>query len=233
MFRVKKKVVPRKIKITYTNEKVRKLLNESYFNSPKFIETAMIYYEEHLNKSATIYFLKDETTNLIKIGYTKKNLENRINTIKGSFNSVGRSTELKLVKSLAVPPEFAKEAEKELHAYFKYKRKYSEWFAISLKDINDYYKSESIDDDDFLVEYPNDAFDIRDYCVNKLRHIYYDANGVGPLATFTCEEYALICALKEVNKICLWAISTNLEMYIHDVHGKRLVFSWKDVEIPE
>ena len=206
-----------------TSEEAREII-DMCLESEMFIETAMAYYEAHLNKSATIYFLKNETTNLIKIGYTKKNLENRINVIKSNFNSVRQPAKLKLVKSLAVPPEFAREAEKELHRHFNCKRRYGEWFAISLKDIDDYYESESIDDNDFLTEYPNYAFNIRKYGMAEInRLLNFDMK---LLFYMINEDYALIKTLNKIGEICSWAISVNLEVYSYEAYGERLICSW-------
>ena len=203
---------------------------ESFCKTRMYIETAETYYEVHLAKTATIYFLKDVAKNLIKIGHTKGKLKNRISTIKGSMHSVGNFHKLKLVKSVTIAPEFAAEAEKELHEHFAKKRKYGEWFKITIKDINDFYYehySYGNEGNFNFIEYSNCEFDLRKLARDRVKNLRLGMHK-GELGVFS--RVAVKSALDEVVKISCWAISIGYSQNVIDANGRRLDFSWKGLE---
>lgn len=80
----------------------------------------------------TIYLLKQENTNLYKIGITKKNPKLRILQLQ-----TGNAIPLILVETFETKHDF--KMEKCLHAEFSLKQKIGEWFELDDYEVDSFF----------------------------------------------------------------------------------------------
>lgn len=108
----------------------------------------MVYYIEIFlslsrNQFEFVYFIKNETTGLIKIGMTK-NPHNRLMTIRTTLNTAtGINNQLKYVGLICMTSTEMKDFEKELHTKYASYRKFGEWFKLSESHILNTYFTNS------------------------------------------------------------------------------------------
>ena len=105
--------------------------------SDEDLTTAYYFYMlEKTGNTSGVYFIKNKYTGLVKIGCTS-NIKQRYATLDGLFrNQFGAPDALQIVDFLLIAPRFISKVEKIAHAAFSAKRKYGEWFDISVDDID-------------------------------------------------------------------------------------------------
>lgn len=155
---------------------IKELIKDSFafkkelMNDVAFLEAMESYYRSHAQKNTFIYFIKNNKTGLVKIGYTK-DIKERLKQINTSLKSIGKECELKVLAIIPVVSYFAKEAEFHAHLDFNRYRKYGEWFDITESDVLEYH-------DIAINENYWSDFNYRDYAKYK-----FNSLGVNPMMT--------------------------------------------------
>lgn len=98
-----------------------------------------MYLEDKTNRTEYVYFIKNDTTGLIKIGMTT-NPHDRLSSISYTLKTATRiEHDLRFVGIIYMTSSCMKDYESSLHKKYEQYRKYGEWFDISEKEIIDTY----------------------------------------------------------------------------------------------
>lgn len=98
-----------------------------------------LYLEMSKTLSEYIYFIKNDTTGLIKIGMTK-NPHDRISAINTLLRTaIGTESKLRYIGIIYMTSSKMKDYEKSLHDKYSLFRKHGEWFEIAEEEIINYY----------------------------------------------------------------------------------------------
>lgn len=98
-----------------------------------------MYLEDKKNRTEYVYFIKNDTTGLIKIGMTT-NPHDRLSSISYTLKTAtGMEHDLKFIGIIYMTSSSMKDYESALHKKYEKYRKYGEWFDISEKEIIDTY----------------------------------------------------------------------------------------------
>ena len=98
-----------------------------------------MYLEDKSNHTEYVYFIKNDTTGLIKIGMTT-NPHDRISSISYTLKTAtGIEHKLRFIGIIYMTSSSMKDYESYLHKKYEQHRKYGEWFDLSEKEIIDTY----------------------------------------------------------------------------------------------
>lgn len=115
-----------------------------------------MYLEDKNDHIEYVYFIKNDTTGLIKIGMTT-NPHDRMSSISYTLKTAtGIEHHLRFIGLIYMTSSNMKDFESSLHRKYEKFRKYGEWFDIPEKEILDEYFIESFDIEGVLLDIEDD-----------------------------------------------------------------------------
>lgn len=106
-----------------------------------------------------VYFIKNEYSGNIKIGYGN-DIRKRYEQIQTGFRHLGMEPKLKLIAVVLGFSKYLPHIESLFHEEFKKQRRVGEWFKVSERTVNDFILSNSTEEIDFINGV---IFDYSDY----------------------------------------------------------------------
>ncbi len=98
-----------------------------------------MYLEDKKNRTEYVYFIKNDTTGLIKIGMTT-NPHDRLSSISYTLKTAtGIEHDLRFIGIIYMTSSSMRDYESALHKKYEKYRKYGEWFDISEEEIIETY----------------------------------------------------------------------------------------------
>nr|WP_300889068.1 GIY-YIG nuclease family protein [uncultured Acetatifactor sp.] len=115
-----------------------------------------MYLEDKNNHTEYVYFIKNDTTGLIKIGMTT-NPHDRLSSISSTLKTAtGIEHNLRFIGIIYMTSSCMKDYESALHKKYEQYRKYGEWFDISEKEIINTYFIDSFNVDGIRLDIEED-----------------------------------------------------------------------------